>query len=303
MQSVNNGSVVMCQMHRLAASALSAAFLVTAADADPGGIKVGTLTCHVEGGWGYVLGSSKDIDCAYNPDHGGADRYVGSLSKFGVDIGYTRGATLVWAVIAPTSDVGPGALQGDYAGATASATVIDGVGANALVGGFDRSIALQPVSIEGTTGYFDVAAGVGEMSLEAAPPPVPRQAAYTPPPSALPAHFAVFFDFNRSTLTPEARSIVQAAVADAERTGMVKVRVTGHTDTVGSESYNQRLSVKRANAVKAEMVQDGLDGRQIAIEGRGFHDPLVPTGPGVREPQNRRAVIDLGNTTVSENRL
>ena len=72
------------------------------------------------------------------------------------------------------------------------------------------------------------------------------------------------------------------------------MQIVGHTDTVGSDKYNMKLSMARAAAVKDEMVREGLDGSSIAIEGKSFHDPLVPTGPGVREPQNRRAVIDLG---------
>jgi len=74
----------------------------------------------------------------------------------------------------------------------------------------------------------------------------------------------------------------------------VRVLVTGHTDTVGSDTYNQGLSVRRAESVKDQMIQDGLNTGAISIEGKSFHDPLVATGPGVREPQNRRAVIDLG---------
>ena len=70
--------------------------------------------------------------------------------------------------------------------------------------------------------------------------------------------------------------------------------VTGHTDTMGSDKYNQALSVRRANTVKDEMVKEGLTADSIAIEGKSFHDPMVPTGPNVREPKNRRAVIDLG---------
>lgn len=286
------------------ALALGAALFASSAFADSG-VKIGTLTCHVDSGWGYVLGSSRNMQCDYDGTAGTADHYVGTLSKFGVDIGYLSGATLVWAVVAPTLDAGPGALAGDYAGATASATIVGGVGANALVGGLDRSIALQPVSLEGNSGYFDVAAGVGEMHLrEAAPPPAPPPplALATPPaPPPPPQHFAVFFDFNRATLTHEARLVVRQAVDTAEQTGMVQVRITGHTDTVGSASYNFRLSLRRAAAVKAEMVHDGLSPAQIAVAGKGFQDPLVPTGPGVREPQNRRAVIDLGNATVSEN--
>jgi OOP family OmpA-OmpF porin len=74
----------------------------------------------------------------------------------------------------------------------------------------------------------------------------------------------------------------------------VRVLVTGHTDTVVADSYSEGLSVRRAESVKGEMVREGMDGSQVSIEGKSFHDPLVPTGPGVREPQNRRAVIDLG---------
>ena len=106
--------------------------------------------------------------------------------------------------------------------------------------------------------------------------------------------FIVFFDFDKSNLTEKAQEVVAEAVKTAKSEGMVRVVVTGHTDTVGSDTYNQALSERRANAVKDEMVGQGMDGSTIAIEGKSFHDPLVPTGPGVREPKNRRAVIDLG---------
>jgi outer membrane protein OmpA-like peptidoglycan-associated protein len=106
--------------------------------------------------------------------------------------------------------------------------------------------------------------------------------------------FIVFFDFDKSNLTAEAQQVVGQAVNTAKTSGMVRVVVTGHTDTVGSRAYNQRLSERRANAVKAEMVREGLNAGDIMTVGKNFSDPLVPTGPGVREPQNRRAVIDLG---------
>jgi outer membrane protein OmpA-like peptidoglycan-associated protein len=106
--------------------------------------------------------------------------------------------------------------------------------------------------------------------------------------------FIVFFDFDKSDLTDKAQEVVAEAVRTAKSSGFVKVLVTGHTDTVGSDAYNQALSIRRAQTVKDEMVREGLDGGGIEIQGKSFHDPLVPTGPGVREPQNRRAVIDLG---------
>jgi len=80
----------------------------------------------------------------------------------------------------------------------------------------------------------------------------------------------------------------------AKTLGSVRIMVTGHTDTMGSDKYNQALSVRRATTVKEEMVRQGLGADSVAIEGKSFHDPMVPTGPNVREPKNRRAVIDLG---------
>jgi len=138
------------------------------ANAAPHGVKVGELTCNVASGWGFVFGSSKDLHCTYRPSNHPREHYVGSISKFGVDIGYTDGGILVWGVFAPASDVRAGALEGDYAGASASATVGVGLGANVLVGGLDKSIALQPLSFEGNKG-LNVAAGIGSISLKSAP--------------------------------------------------------------------------------------------------------------------------------------
>jgi hypothetical protein len=149
----------------LAAGALA---LAGTADAAPHGVKVGTLTCNVASGWGFVFGSSKDLHCTFRPSSHSSEHYTGTISKFGVDIGYTEGGVLVWGVFAPSSDVREGALAGDYAGATASATVGVGLGANVLIGGLDKSIALQPLSVEGNRG-LNVAAGVGAISLSASP--------------------------------------------------------------------------------------------------------------------------------------
>lgn len=133
----------------------------------------------------------------------------------------------------------------------------------------------------------NIAIGYKSDNCNVAPPAPPA-----PPPPV--KNFVVFFDFNKANLTAEAQSVIAEAVQTAKSTGAVRILITGHTDTVGSNSYNNRLSLRRAEVVKEAMVSGGLDGSSISIEGRGFHDPLVPTGPGVREPQNRRAVIDLG---------
>ena len=132
-------------------------------------VQVGTLTCNVAGGWGFVFGSSKAIRCTFARGGGQPERYTGSINKFGVDIGYTQGGVLVWGVFAPSGSLAPGALSGNYVGATGSATVGVGAGANVLVGGSNRTISLQPVSIEGNTG-LNVAAGVASMSLRYQPP-------------------------------------------------------------------------------------------------------------------------------------
>jgi uncharacterized protein DUF992 len=108
------------------------------------------------------------LRCNFQPNGRGGERYSGSISKFGVDIGYTDNGVIVWAVFAPSSDVRAGALQGDYAGATAGVTVGVGLGANVLIGGLDKSIALQPLSVEGNTG-LNVAAGIGAISLKHEP--------------------------------------------------------------------------------------------------------------------------------------
>jgi len=150
-----------------AAVAIAGLACASAAVAAPHGVRVGDLTCNVASGWGFVFGSSKDLHCTFR----GNDRrehYTGSISKFGVDIGYTEGGVLVWGVFAPTSDMRQGALQGDYGGASAQATVGLGVGANVLIGGLDKSIALQPISVEGSKG-LNVAAGIGAISLKASP--------------------------------------------------------------------------------------------------------------------------------------
>ena len=144
-------------------AAAAMAVLASSANAAPHGVRVGELTCNVASGWGFVFGSSKDLHCTYR-GNGHFEHYTGSISKFGVDVGYTEGGVLVWGVFAPTSDMRKGALSGDYAGASAQATVGVGIGANALVGGLDKSIALQPLSVEGSTG-LNVAAGIGSISL------------------------------------------------------------------------------------------------------------------------------------------
>lgn len=132
------------------------------------GVRVGTLNCNVASGWGFVLGSSRALRCVFSGAGRAPEHYTGTISKFGVDIGYTQGGVLIWGVFAPSANLAPGGLSGNYLGATGSATVGVGAGANVLVGGSSQTISLQPLSIEGNTG-LNIAAGIGAISLRYQP--------------------------------------------------------------------------------------------------------------------------------------
>ena len=130
-------------------------------------VKAGMLTCDISGGIGLIISSHKDVTCMFTPSQRGPrEVYVGGISKFGLDIGATAGGEMVWAVYAPTTRRF-GALAGNYSGATAEATVGAGLGTNVLVGGSNRTVALQPVSVQGQAG-LNVAAGVAELTLRPA---------------------------------------------------------------------------------------------------------------------------------------
>jgi hypothetical protein len=116
---------------------------------------------------GFIFGSSKDLDCLFARTDGVAEHYTGSVNRYGVDIGFTKEAHIVWLVFAPGA-IGKGALAGDYGGVTAAVAAGLGVGANVLVGGSSKQIALQPVSVEGSVG-LNVAAGVAAVTLKTAP--------------------------------------------------------------------------------------------------------------------------------------
>ena len=135
--------------------------------ANRGGVNVGSLTCNVAGGVGFVFGSSRTLNCLFTRADGTAERYEGTIRRYGVDVGFTRDSTIVWMVFAPGS-IAPGSLGGEYAGPTAQGTVGVGLGANVLLGGSSNQITLQPVSVEGSVG-LNAAAGVAAMSLRKVP--------------------------------------------------------------------------------------------------------------------------------------
>lgn len=146
----------------IAASLLALSF--TAAPAFADAAKVGVLECDVSAGAGFIIGSSKEVACTFKRDDGGTENYTGSLGKLGIDIGVTGEASMAWIVFA-VGKTGKGALEGTYGGAGAEATAGAGLGANVLVGGFDRSINLQPLSVKGQTG-LNVAAGLSSLTLD-----------------------------------------------------------------------------------------------------------------------------------------
>jgi iron complex outermembrane receptor protein len=154
----------------------------------------------------------------------------------------------------------------------------NGYGANAVYNGQPRSFLFSATYKFG--GPAEPAAAAG--------------AAYTPPPAVVaeaPRSYLVFFDFNKSDLTQDAVRIVDLAAKNAAPAKVTKIEVTGHTDTVGSDAYNLRLSRRRAEAVAAELEAQGIPAGEIDIIAKGKRDLLIPTADGVREPQNRRVQI------------
>jgi outer membrane protein OmpA-like peptidoglycan-associated protein/outer membrane protein W len=132
---------------------------------------------------------------------------------------------------------------------------------------------------------FRYAFGAAPAPLPSAPP------AGAVPPSPVSRSYLVFFDWDKADLTDRARQIVSEAAANSTKVQYTRLEVNGYTDTSGTPKYNQGLSVRRAQAVAAELVKDGVPKTAITIQGFGETHLLVPTGPGVREPQNRRVEI------------
>jgi hypothetical protein len=120
-----------------------------------------------------------------------------------------------------------------------------------------------------------------------------------PPPPAQAPQFMVFFDWDRSDLSQQALATIGQAASAYRTSGNAHITAIGHTDTSGPNDYNMALSLRRANAVKRALVQDGVPAAAIDVVGKGESEPLVQTGDGVREPQNRRVVI-AGLTGTSQ---
>jgi len=139
---------------------------------------------------------------------------------------------------------------------------------------------------------FAAASFVAACSSEPPPPP-------PPPPPAQATSFMVFFDWDRSNLSQQAENTIGQAANAFKQTGAARVVATGHADRSGPDNYNMALSLRRANAVKDSLVRNGVPAGAIQVIGKGESQPLVPTADGVREPQNRRVEIVIGEQQAS----
>ena len=150
-----------------------------------------------------------------------------------------------------------------------------------------------PIALKAQSQYnHSFMLGVRYAFNVAAPVPVapPAEAAPAPAPSR---SYLVFFDWDKATLSDRARQIIKEAADNSTRVQYTRIEVNGYTDTSGTRRYNMGLSIRRADAVKAELIKDGVPQNAITVQGFGDTHLLVPTGPGVREPQNRRVEIIL----------
>jgi len=145
-------------------AAVSLALTAWPSEAQPRQVQVGTLTCSLSASIGLIVASQKNVNCVFRGGPGEPEEaYTGTMTTVGVDIGITSGGVIIWAVFADTNRYF-GMLAGTYAGATAEVSVAAGLGANVLVGGSHRSVALQPLSVQGQIG-LDIAGGIGALEL------------------------------------------------------------------------------------------------------------------------------------------
>jgi Protein of unknown function (DUF992) len=151
-------------VHCLFGAVFAAALAMPALAQQSGGTKVGLLTCKTSASLGLIIGSHQRIRCSFAPDNGPPENYEGHINRLGLDLGVKGGGIMTWAVFAPVNGYHHGALAGTYVGGSGSASFGVGVGANALVGGSHRSIALQPLSVEGNVGV-NLALGIAGLRL------------------------------------------------------------------------------------------------------------------------------------------
>jgi len=159
----------MAKIRLMLVAAITLALCLPVAAQQAGGTKVGVLTCRTSASLGLIVGSHQKLRCSFRPDAGGPpENYSGHVNRLGLDLGIKAGGVMAWGVFAPASGYHHGALAGTYVGGSGSASLGVGLGANALIGGSHRSIALQPLSVEGQVG-INLALGVAGLTLRSVP--------------------------------------------------------------------------------------------------------------------------------------
>jgi len=127
--------------------------------------QAGMLTCKLNPSIGFIIAGHQSMECRYVPSDGSPPQaYEGALNTVGIDVGISAGGILGWAVLAPTAGIPAGALAGEYVGASGDLGIGIGAGANVLIGGSARTVALQPISLEGSIAV-NVALGVSGLKL------------------------------------------------------------------------------------------------------------------------------------------
>ena len=155
-------------MSRLAILATLVVVLVAGASMAQAATQVGVLECRGGPRVGLIVGGFQRLNCVFKPKVGVVQNYRATEGRVGLDVGITAGTALLWAVFAPSENLEPGSLAGKYGGVSGDIALGLGVGANALIGGSNRSIALQPLSVEGQVGV-SLAAGVSGITLRYQP--------------------------------------------------------------------------------------------------------------------------------------
>ena len=263
-------------------------------------------------GWGYGNGLRAEIEGDYRAHSfksltgiagvtgisGGAQKYGGMVNALydfdvapwvspylGIGVGYQYADTntsiaTVLGTRTSNANVGHFAYQG-----------IAGAAFLSLVGDHTYSGPSGAAVKAAATDDHSVLLGVRYAFGAAAAPITP--AAAPAPAAATSRSYLVFFDWDKANLTERARGIIKDAAVNSTKVAYTKIDVNGNADTSGTKAYNQGLSMRRAQAVAAELVKDGVPKAAIAITASGDTHLLVPTGPGVREPQNRRVEINI----------
>jgi OmpA-OmpF porin, OOP family len=211
---------------------------------------------------------------------------VGGPFTFGTS---TQSGAFAWQAILgaafPVPNVPGLSLTADY-------RFMDILGGAKYDGEATDGAGLEPAALKLHNQFdHDVVIGV-RYAFNAPPPPAPPAPAPVAAPAPAPARsYLVFFDWDKAELTDRAKAIVKEAADNSTRVQVTRIEVNGYTDTSGTPAYNHGLSVRRARAVAGELVRDGVPQSVITVQGFGETHLLVATGPGVREPQNRRVEI------------